>query len=324
MTAPTAIRAVSLSKWYGEVTALSDVSFEIGSGAWGLVGPNGSGKTTLMRAITGQLMPSLGELRVSGEAPFGNPRVLSRMGVCPEADALYETLTGLEHVSSLVRLSGFSAADAERKAVDILSRLGLSDAQHRRVSEYSRGMRQRVKIAQALAHDPEILILDEPLTGTDPISRSAILDEVKRRADHGALVLFSSHVLPEIEALTDRVIVLARGRLAALGSVSEIRDALDEIPQIIRVDCSEPRRLGELLATRAEIVALRFPEPGAIEVETSAPDATYDAVAKLLATLPGELTAITSPDANVEALLSHLTARVDNPAQSHRKPKARP
>ena len=324
MTEGVSIRAISLSKWYGEVTALADVSFEIGRGAWGLVGPNGSGKTTLMRAITGQLKPSLGELRVAGQQPFDNPSVLGRMGLCPEADALYETLTGLEHVSLLGRISGLNAADAQRKASEMLARLGLSDAQHRKVSEYSRGMRQRVKIAQALVHDPDILILDEPLTGTDPISRSAILDEVKLRAFRGALVLFSSHVLPEIEALTERVIVLARGRLAALGTVSEIRDALDEIPQLIRVDCSEPRRLAEQLAMRAEIVSLRFPEAGVIEIESSAPDATYEAVAKLLCTLPGELTAITSPDANVEALLTHLTARVDNPAQSHRKPKARP
>ncbi len=322
MSESTTIRAIGVSKWYGEVTALSDVSFEIGRGAWGLVGPNGSGKTTLMRAITGQLKPSLGELRVAGEAPFGQPRVLSHLGVCPEADALYDTLTGLEHVTMLSRLSGLTTMDADRRSRDMLSRLGLTEAQHRRVGEYSRGMRQRIKIAVALTHDPDIVILDEPLTGTDPISRSAILDEVRARADRGALVLFSSHVLPEIEALTDRVIVLARGRLAALGGVAEIRDALDEIPQKIRIDCEQPRRLAELLTTRSEIVALRFPEPGVLEIETSRADATYEAVCQLLLTLPGALTAISSPDANVETLLGHLTARVDNPAQSHRKRKA--
>lgn len=324
MSTNTSIRAVGLSKWYGEVTALADVSFEVGQGAWGLVGPNGSGKTTLMRAITGQLKPSLGELRVAGEAPFDNPNVLSRIGLCPEADALYETLTGLEHVQHLTQLSIPSPDEAKRRSIDMLTRLGLGDALHKRVGDYSRGMRQRVKIALALAHDPDILILDEPLTGTDPISRSAILDEVRSRADRGALVLFSSHVLPEIEALTDRVIVLARGRVAALGSVSEIRDALDEVPQRIRIDHSEPRRLAEQLAARGEITSLSFPEPGVLEVETSAADATYEAVSKLLCSVAGELTALSSPDANVETLLVHLTARVDHPAQSHQKKKARP
>jgi len=323
MNTSVSIRAVGLSKWYGEVTALSDVSFEIGRGAWGLVGPNGSGKTTLMRAVTGQLKPSLGELRVLGESPFDNPRVLSRIGLCPEADALYETLTGFEHVYHLTRLSITSVDEAKRKSRDMLARLGLGDAADRRVSEYSRGMRQRVKIALGLAHDPDILILDEPLTGTDPISRSAILDEVRSRAERGALVLFSSHVLPEIEALTDKVIVLSRGRVAALGTVSEIRDALDEIPQRIRVDCGEPRRLAELLASRSEITSLRFPEPGVLEIESSAADVTYDAVTTLLCTLPGELTALTSPDANVETLLVHLTARVDHPAQANRQKRAR-
>jgi ABC-2 type transport system ATP-binding protein len=316
MSAPQ-IRAVRASKWYGAVAALSDVSFDVGPGVWGLLGPNGSGKSTLMRLTTGQLRPSLGELRVCGQAPFANPEVLARIGLCPESDALYPHLTALEHVSLLGRLSGLSKEAADPKARELLVQLGLAEAIDVRVAAFSRGMRQRVKIAQALVHDPDMLVLDEPLTGTDPLSRSIILAEVRRRAERGALVLFSSHVLPEIEALTEQVIVLVRGRLVALGGVRDIRDALDQMPHTIRVECDAPRKLAALLCTQPEVLHVRFDSETALELDTRAPEPSYEAVGKLCVEHGVRVKAITSPDDKLEVLLTRLCERAERPAQEH-------
>jgi ABC-2 type transport system ATP-binding protein len=320
---PPHIRAVRASKWYGPVAALNDVSFDVRSGLFGLLGPNGSGKTTLMRIIAGQLRPSLGEVRVCGESSFANPRVLGRIGLCPESDALYAHLSALEHVTLLARVSGVPVGLAEQKSRDLLTQLGLGDALDARVATFSRGMRQRVKIAQALVHDPDVLILDEPLTGTDPISRSAILDEIKRRGAAGALVLFSSHVLPEIEALTEQVIVLARGRLLALGGAHEIRDALEQTPHTVRVECDAPRLLCQALCKQSEIVSMRFdPE---LELETLLPDATYEAIGRVAAQAGVRIRSITSPDDTLDVLLAKLVDRAEKPAQEHaRRTEAAP
>jgi ABC-2 type transport system ATP-binding protein len=317
MSNAPAIRAVRASKWYGSVAALSDVSFDVGAGVWGLLGPNGSGKSTLMRLCTGQLRPSLGELRVCGQTPFANPEVLARIGLCPESDALYPHLTAFEHVSLLGQLSGLAAGPAAQKARELLVQLGLGEAIDVRVSAFSRGMRQRVKIAQALVHDPDMLVLDEPLTGTDPLSRGIILAEVRRRAERGVLVLFSSHVLPEIEALTERVIVLVRGRLVALGSARDIRDALDQMPHTIRVECDDPRRLGALLCARPEVLHVRFDREQSLELDTHAPEPSYEAVGKLCLEHGVRVKAITSPDDNLEVLLTRLCERAERPAQEH-------
>lgn len=308
MSAEAGIRAVRLTKWYGRVAALQDVSLHLGPGIWGLLGPNGSGKTTFLRLAAGQLRPALGEILVCGERPFANPRALRRIGLCPEADALYDELTGLEFVTSMAELSGFTRKEAKERAAASLDSFGLNDAKDRRIGGYSRGMRQRAKLAQAVVHDPDVILLDEPLTGTDPASRHKILQEIQRRADNGAVVLFSTHVLPEIEAITDRVLLIARGQLVAQGEMHEIRSLLEEHPHHVRVYCPEPRKLAALVVGVEGIVAVQF-APHGVELMTYDPDSTYQIVAEKIVEHGLEVESITSPDANLEALFHYLVER---------------
>jgi len=303
------VRAVRLTKWYGKVTALSDLSLHLEPGIWGLLGPNGSGKTTFLSLVAGQLKPSLGEVQVAGERPFANPNVLRRIGLCPEADALYDELTGLELVSALAELSGYPRAQARERAAQALDEFGLTSAMERKSGGYSRGMRQRVKLAQAIVHDPDVLLLDEPLTGTDPTSRAVILESVKRRASEGAIVLFSTHVLPEIEALTDRVLLIARGQLVAKGEVHEIRELLEEHPHHVRVECDRPRELAAALMQVAGIVGVHFPGDSAAVFQTRDPDATYAAVCRVAVEGAFDVHSLTSPDASLEALFHYLVER---------------
>lgn len=321
MSMPTMRQAISLrttelSKWYSQVTALQAVTLNIEAGIWGLLGPNGSGKTTLLRLAGGLLKPSVGRIQVCGEEPFGNPRALQHVGVCPEADALYEDLTGLEVVSLLGRLARLGKKDALQRATACLSELGMVDAMNRKTRTYSRGMRQRIKLAQAMLHEPKVLLLDEPLTGTDPTSRQMILGAIRRHADRGGLVLFSTHVLHEVEALTEQVLLLVRGQLVAQGNIQDIRLLLDEYPHQVHVRCKQPRELAKQLVNIESVSAMRFASNDTLVVDTHQPDATYAALNRKLLEHDYQLASLTSPDANLQTLFHYLVSRGDHLAST--------
>jgi ABC-2 type transport system ATP-binding protein len=295
-----------LSKWYGQVSGLNDVTVTVPSGITGLLGPNGAGKSTFMKLITGQLKPSKGVVRVLGEPIWGNPAIYHRIGFCPEQDAFYERMTGIDWVTALVRLNGM-APDAARAAAEAaLAAVDLTDAANKKIGAYSKGMRQRVKLAQALVHDPELLILDEPLTGMDPIMRRRTIRQIKDWARAGKSIIVSSHILHEVEAMTSNILLINNGRIVAEGNVHQIRDLIDTHPHTVFIRVSDPRTLARTLLVEDGVISMRF-ETGALVVETARPDAFYARVTEMAASgEAGPIDEVTSPDDNLQAVFQYL------------------
>jgi ABC-2 type transport system ATP-binding protein len=232
-----------VSKWYGPVIGVNQVTLELRSGITGLVGANGAGKTTLLRLIAGQLRPDLGRVSVLGHDARSSAAKRC-VGYCPEIDAFYEEMTGRQFVTTMARLCGYTAAEARRRTEEALELVGMADRADRCVRGFSKGMRQRVKLAQALLHDPALLVLDEPMSGIDPVGRWEFVTLFRQLAARGKCLLVSSHELDELEKLTDRVAIMARGRVAAVGSVAQIRDRLNDHPLTIRIDLRKSSEFG--------------------------------------------------------------------------------
>jgi ABC-2 type transport system ATP-binding protein len=224
-----------VSKWYGPVIGVNQVTLELRSGITGLVGSNGAGKSTLMRLITGQLRPDLGRVEVYGHDAWSTAS-RRHVGYCPEVDVFYEEMSGRQFVEAMARLCGSPRREAHRRTEAVLERVGMAGRAERCVRGYSKGMRQRIKLAQALLHDPELLVLDEPLSGIDPVGRAEFIRLFRDLAEQGKCLLISSHELEELEKLTDHIAIMAHGRIAAVGTVAQIRDRLDNHPLLIRID----------------------------------------------------------------------------------------
>ena len=295
-----------LSKWYGQVSGLNDVTVSVPPGITGLLGPNGAGKSTFMKLITGQLRPSKGQVRVLGEPIWGNPALYQRIGFCPEQDSFYERMTGREWVTALTGLHGFDEKAAGEAAAKAIAAVELTEAADRKIGSYSKGMRQRIKLAQAIAHEPELLILDEPLSGMDPLMRRRTVKQIKEWARGGTSVLVSSHILHEIEAMTSNIVLINNGRIVAEGDVHQIRDLIDEHPHTISIRTQQTHAVARELLADEGVVSLRF-EPGGLVVETARPDAFYARVTDLAASgRLGPITEITSPDDNLQAVFRYL------------------
>jgi ABC-2 type transport system ATP-binding protein len=302
----TIVTADHVSKWYGQVIGLNDVSLSLPDGVTGLLGPNGAGKSTFMKLVTGQLKPNKGSLTVLGEPVWQNPAIYFRIGFCPEQDAFYDRMTGLEWVSALVQLNGGSeqaSIDAARRALEMVD---LTEAAHKKIGAYSKGMRQRVKLAQALAHDPELLILDEPLSGMDPIARRRTIRLIREWGRSGRSVIVSSHILHEIESMTSNILLINQGRILAEGDVHQIRDLIDEHPHTVHIKAEQPRALAREFLASDHVLSLRF-EADAVIVQTGRPDAFYAQLTALAASNDlGAIHEVTSPDDNLQAVFQYL------------------
>jgi ABC-2 type transport system ATP-binding protein len=256
----TAIELRNVSRWYGNVVAINDITMTIGPGVTGLLGPNGAGKSTLMHMIAGFLAPSRGELTVGGEASWHNPGIYARLGLVPERDSVYAFLTGEEFVLAIARLHKLPDPEAAaRRAIAIVE---MADAQDRKISTYSKGMRQRIRVAGALVHDPQVLLLDEPFNGMDPRQRLHMMDLLHGLGEQGRTIVFSSHILEEVERLSGTIQVIVSGRLAASGDFRAIRRLMTSRPHVFLVRTSDDRKLGATLIGRAAVTGVEVTDHG--------------------------------------------------------------
>jgi ABC-2 type transport system ATP-binding protein len=306
------------------VIGVNQVTLELRPGITGLVGSNGAGKSTLMRLITGHLRPDLGHITVRG-APAWTAAAKRHIGYCPDIDVFYEEMSGRQFVETMARLCGYTRTDARRRAGEVLELVGMAGRAERSVRGYSKGMRQRIKLAQALLHDPELLVLDEPMSGIDPVGRLEFLDMFRHLAGRGKCLLISSHELDELEKLTDHIAIMARGRIAVIGSVAQIRDRLDDHPLTIRIDvdaqgdappAERQRELGAALLKLPDVVGVELvedepgtnggPHPVRVLVRARNPQRFFQSFTRLVLEEWYEVCHLETLDDSAQAVLGYL------------------
>jgi ABC-2 type transport system ATP-binding protein len=297
----------AVSKWYGHVIGLNNLSLRVVPGVTGLLGPNGAGKSTFLQLATGQLRPSQGIVRVLGLQPWNHPSLNRAVGLCPEQDAFYEWMTGWDFVYTCARLGGMARSRARAATERAQKVVGMTAYMNRAIRGYSKGMRQRTKLAQALVHDPQVLFLDEPFSGTDPVARRQLMDTIRHLAQEGKSVIVSSHVLHEVESLTSSIILLNRGRLIAEGNVLQIRDLIDKHPHRIVLVCERIRPLAAKLVNYDDVEGVTFlPKTQGLVVETHDPDVFYARLPALALENGTAIREIYSEDDNLEAVFRYL------------------
>ena len=301
----TTIEFRNVSRWYGNVVAVNDITMDIGPGVTGLLGPNGAGKSTILHMIAGFLEPSKGTLTLDGTQTWKNPEVYRRLGLVPERDSVYAFLTGRQFVHATAKLH--KLRDAESAAQRAISLTEMAEAQDRRISTYSKGMRQRIKVAAALVHNPEILLLDEPFNGLDPRQRLHMMDLLSRLGNEGRTILFSSHILEEVERLSGTIQVMVAGRLAASGDFRAIRRLMTSRPHVFRIKTSDDRRLAAALVSRDYTHAVELTSKG-LQVRTSDFGAFCEQIAGLARDENIRLTELLPTDESLESVFGYLIA----------------
>ena len=292
-----------VSKWFGDLVALSDVSFSITPGVTALLGPNGAGKSTMMRMLCGLTAPSQGIVRVLGRDPRHDIELSRSIGIVPQQEGIFEALTAFE----FVRLAGLlhDLADPDGAAARALGIVELDPHDRRRLPTYSKGMRQRVKVAQAIVHEPQVVVLDEPLTGLDPRQRLHMIELFQRMGREGMCVLISSHVLDEVERFGSRVLVIAQGRLAAEGDFHAIRNLMDDRPLRLRVRTDRPRELASRLVAGSAAIAVRI-DDGAVLVDTVDVGAFRKCIVRDARDLRAHLYEVAPLDDDLESVFRYL------------------
>lgn len=299
------LSADSLSKWFGEVVAVNNLRVSIGPGVTGLLGPNGAGKTTFIKLALGLYRPSRGTISLFGEAPRNNIAVLSRIGYCPESDTFFDGSTGYDFVYWLARYSGLTAKAARKASLECIELVGMTARMDDPISAYSRGMRQRVKIAQSLVTKPDLIFLDEPLAGLDPEGRELMYALIRRMGEEGRAVLMSSHILYEIERVTSKVVLLHNGTILADGQVRDIREMIDEHPHAVTVECRDARRFAELFVADGGTLTVSF-ESSTVTIQTRDPNGFYTKLNRLVLDDDLGVTSFKCPDDNLQAVFQYL------------------
>jgi ABC-2 type transport system ATP-binding protein len=301
------ISADRAGKWFGEVIAVNNCTISVGAGVVGLLGANGAGKSTLFKMLAGLIEPSHGTVRVFGRELRRDVGWYRRVGFCPESDALPEWMTGREFVTLALRLMGFDRRESARRCAYWMERFDLVDAQDRKLGGYSKGMRQKLKLAQSLAHDPDVIFLDEPLNGMDPVSRKQSIDLVRGLGDQGRTVLVSSHILPEVESMTSEIVLIDRGRVLAEGAVTEIRDKIPEHPTTVALVSSDVRRLAGFLIGQDHVKSVELESADKVVVRTEHAVAFYRALPGWVLENGLPVDEILTLDDSLEAVFQYLT-----------------
>ncbi|HEY8179823.1 MAG TPA: ABC transporter ATP-binding protein [Candidatus Limnocylindria bacterium] len=303
--AAPAVDVANASRWYGNVVAVNDVTFRLGGGVTGLLGPNGAGKSTILHMIAGFLAPSSGSVTVAGRPTRGHPELYRRIGLVPESEAVYPFLTGRQFVVANARLQGMSGEQAAAAAARAIDHVELGNAQDRAIGTYSKGMRQRIKVASALVHDPPVLLLDEPFNGMDPRQRLQMMDLLRQMSGEGRVILFSSHILEEVERVAERVLVIVAGRLAASGDFREIRRLMTDRPHTFTVRSSDDRSLAAALMNEPSTAGVAL-DDGLITVRTNDFGAFSRAVAGVAKRSNIRLHELLPTDESLESVFSYL------------------
>lgn len=298
----------NVSRWYGDVLGINRISTTIRPGITGLLGANGSGKSTLMNMICGLIRPSQGRITVFGETNWNNPTMFRKLGFCPQHDTFYELMTGFDFIHSLLSLRGYDRPTTRRMAEQALERVNLQDAMNKRIASYSKGMRQRVKVALALADNPDVLVLDEPLNGLDAKGRHDMIQLILSYGREGRNVLISSHILHEVEQLTDNILMLSQGYLMAEGDVHEVRDMLRRIPHKVYLRCREPRRLSALVFELESVVSIALtPEEDGVVIKTYDLDEFYMRLNEIVVDHQLKVSFVTVADESIQAVFQYLS-----------------
>lgn len=306
------IEVENASKWFGDVVAVSDMSFRVGPGVTALLGPNGAGKSTLLRMLCGLAQPDRGAVRILGADPRTDLSVRGRIGIVPQQEAMFEALDARAFVRTAAILNGVPEPDeAAARALQVVE---LDPNDLRKITSYSKGMKQRVKVAQALVHDPAVMVLDEPLTGLDPRQRNHLIDLFGRLGAEGRCVIVSSHVLDEVERFGSRILVVAQGRLAATGDFRAIRDLMDDHPHRIRVRTDRPRELATELMSRPGVVSVEIELASAtraagVVIETTDVGTFRRSVATAAKAVDADLLEVSPLDDDLDSVFRYLVQR---------------
>lgn len=302
----------AVSKWYGPVIGLNDVTLDIEPGITGLVGHNGAGKSTLIKLLTGQLRPTLGHVRIRGHRAW-SATAKRHIGYCPDVDAFYEEMSGRAFVRTMARLHGFGARSSRERTEDVLSQVGMTDRADRPLGSYSKGMRQRIKLAQALVHDPDLLVLDEPLNGVDPVGRVELIRLFRELLTRGKAILISSHHLDEMDTLANRILFICRGRILASGSLAEIRAMLDDHPTRLRITTPRARQLATRLLALDSVLAVELNQGDELLLQVRGAKEFFDPLADVITQEGLDIERLQVIDASTEAVFDYLMESVKHP-----------